>query len=84
MNIPLLKIQFTRNLPQNLQDIADLINKLDGFVDKETLLSLLPFVENPQLILEKLEEESPVGDFTNPTQEKETLTEEEVVGVVTE
>lgn len=84
MNIPLLKIQFTRNLPQNLQDIADLINKLDGFVDKETLLTLLPFVENPQLILEKLEEESPVGDFTNPTQEKETLTEEEVVGVVTE
>lgn len=84
MNIPLLKIQFTRNLPQNLQDIADLINKLDGFVDRETLLTLLPFVENPQLILEKLEEESPVGDFTNPAeQDEETLTEEEVVGVVT-
>lgn len=83
VNIPLLKIQFTRNLPQNLQDIADLINKLDGFVDRETLLTLLPFVENPQLILEKMQEESPVGDFSNPAEE-ETLTEEEVVGVVTE
>lgn len=77
INIPLLKIQFTRNLPQNLQDIADLINKLDGFVDRETLLTLLPFVENPQLILEKLEEETPVGSFTNP-QNTEIITEETV------
>lgn len=74
INIPLLKVQFTRNLPQNLQDIADLINKLDGFVDRETLLTLLPFVENPQLILEKLEEETPAGTFTDPS--TEIITEE--------
>ena len=57
VDIAKLKIQFTRNIPQDLQDIADLIVKLEGIVDKETLLTLLPFVENPQVILDKLAED---------------------------
>lgn len=51
------EIKFTRNIPANLTEIVDTVSKLNGIVDKETLLSLLPFVDNPQDILDKLEEE---------------------------
>ena len=53
-----LKVEFTRNVPNNLTEIVDTVTKLDGKVDKETLLSLLPFIDNPKDVLEKLEAES--------------------------
>ena len=53
-----LKVEFTRNVPNNLTEIVDTVTKLDGKVDKETLLSLLPFIDNPEEVLEKLEQEA--------------------------
>lgn len=53
-----LKVEFTRNVPNNLAEIVDTVTKLDGKVDKETLLSLLPFIDNPKEVLEKLEAEA--------------------------
>lgn len=53
-----LKVEFTRNVPNNLTEIVDTISKLDGKVDKETLLSLLPFVDNPKEVLEKMLQEA--------------------------
>ena len=53
-----LKVEFTRNVPNNLTEIVDTVTKLDGKVDKETLLSLLPFIDNPSEVLEKLEAEA--------------------------
>ena len=53
-----LKVEFTRNVPNNLTEIVDTVTKLDGKVDKETLLSLLPFIDNPKEVLEKLEQEA--------------------------
>ena len=50
-----LKVEFSRNVPNNLTEIVDTVTKLDGNVDKETLLSLLPFIDNPKEVLEKLE-----------------------------
>lgn len=44
-----------RNVPNNLTEIVDTVTKLDGKVDKETLLSLLPFIDNPKEVLEKLD-----------------------------
>lgn len=53
-----LKIEdFTRNIPNNITEIVDAITKLDGKVDKETLLALLPFIENPKEVLEKLKKD---------------------------
>ena len=49
-----LKVEFTRNIPNNITEIVDTVCKLDGMVDKETLLALLPFVDNPKEVLEKL------------------------------
>lgn len=65
-----LKIEFTRNVPNNLTEIVDTVTKLDGKVDKETLLSLLPFIDNPKDVLEKMaqdaEEERKNNDPYNP------------------
>lgn len=49
-----LKVEFTRNVPNNITEIVDTVTKLDGKVDKETLLALLPFIDNPKEVLEKL------------------------------
>lgn len=52
-----IQMTFTRNIPANLTTQADIISKLNGLVSKETLLSLLPFVEDPALEITKLEGE---------------------------
>lgn len=53
-----LKVEFTRNVPNNLTEIVDTVTKLDGKVDKETLLSLLPFIDNPKEVLERMAQEA--------------------------
>lgn len=50
-----LSVVFSRNVPNNNTELVDIVTKLEGKVDKETLLSLLPFVDNPKEVLEKLE-----------------------------
>ena len=52
-----LKIEFSRNVPNNITEIVDTVTKLEGKVDKETLLALLPFIDNPSDVLEKLEQD---------------------------
>ena len=49
-----LKLEFKRNIPANITEIVDTVVKLDGKVDNETLLALLPFVDNPKEGLEKV------------------------------
>ena len=50
-----LKSEFSRNVPNNNTELVDIVTKLDGKVDKETLLALLPFIDDPREVLEKLE-----------------------------
>ena len=40
-------VKFTRNLPTDLVGLADVIVKLKDTCSQETLLTLLPFIENP-------------------------------------
>lgn len=49
--------QFTKSLPENLLEIAQVINNLDGIVSRETLLALLPFVEDSAEEVESAENE---------------------------
>lgn len=51
-------LEFSRNVPNNLTEIVDIVTKLDGKVDDETLLSLLPFVDNPKDVLEKIKKQA--------------------------
>lgn len=53
-----INISFTRNLPVNESDIADLVSKLDGIVSKKTLVAQLPFVEDPDKEIEQIKVES--------------------------
>lgn len=46
-------ISFTRNLPTNTLETAQVINQLRGLVSQETLLSLLPFVPDPKAEIER-------------------------------
>lgn len=50
-------VRFTRNLPTDLTGLADVITKLKDVCSKETLLTLLPFVENPAVEIKKCKQE---------------------------
>ena len=52
-----VQIVFTRNLPQNITDTAQVINQLRGIVSDKTLLSLLPFVKDVDAELEQIQQE---------------------------
>jgi SPP1 family phage portal protein len=52
-----IAVKFTRNLPTDLVGMADVIVKLKEVVSQETLLTLLPFVENPKLEFNKFHTE---------------------------
>ena len=49
---------FSRSLPHNLLELSQIVNNLSGSVSKQTLLSLLPFVEDPDLEIKAVNEES--------------------------
>ena len=51
------KITFTRALPQNVTEIAQMVTSLNGIVSNETLLSLLPFIEKPKEELDRVNSE---------------------------
>lgn len=51
------KITFQRNLPIDETANANVVNTLKGTVSTETLLGLLPFVDNPEDELKKVEAE---------------------------
>ncbi len=48
-----IKLKFTSNVPTDIQSIAQVITQLQNTISQETALSLLPFIENPKLELEK-------------------------------
>ena len=60
-----IEIHFTRNLPINQEDLANMVDKLEGVVSNETLLAQLPFVEDPQEEMRKVEEERQTNPFYN-------------------
>ena len=52
-----ITISFSRNMPDNMTEIVDFIDKLRTLLPDETLISKIPFIENPALEIEKREEE---------------------------
>ena len=70
-----VKIQFTRNLPVNVEETTTIVNSLRGLVSDETLLSLLPFITDPAAELERLKEQQEANmsmySFASGNQEEE-------------
>ena len=52
-----IDMQFRRNKPQNILEQSQIIGNLANMLPQETLLQLLPFVDNPREEMEKLAEE---------------------------
>ena len=61
-----IDIIFTRNVPSNDTDIANIVNTLKDIVSEETLLAQIPFVENVQDELERLKQEREENKELNP------------------
>ena len=61
-----IDIIFTRNIPSNDNDIANMVNTLKDIVSEETLLAQIPFVEDVQNELEKLKKEREENKELNP------------------
>lgn len=55
----LFDMTFTRNIPVNATEAADLVNKISGIVSEETALSQLPFITDVQEEIERLKAERP-------------------------
>lgn len=60
-----IDIQFRRNKPQNLLELAQIITMLAGELSRETRLQLLPIIDNVRDELQKLEDEkkADMADF---------------------
>ena len=67
---------FTRNMPQNTIEIVEVVTKLKGTVSQQTLLSQIPFVDDPQLEMERLEEAKPTIDLDTMGGNEKKLVEE--------
>ncbi len=50
-----IKPVFTRNIPANETEIVSIVKQLYGIVSDETLLSLLPFIENAKEEIKAIE-----------------------------
>ena len=61
-----IDIVFSRNLPSNDIDIANMVNTLQGIVSDETLLAQIPFVEDVQAELERVSDQKEKDKELNP------------------
>ena len=57
---------FTRNKPKNEVELASMVKNLYGILSDETLISILPFVENSKEEIEKrdLEKENTLDSYS--------------------
>lgn len=62
-----IKMQFRRNKPQNILEIAQIITMLSTELSRETRLKMLPTIENVQDELDRLQDEkqSDLNDYGN-------------------
>lgn len=60
---------FTRNLPSNFLEMSDMVVKLHGILPQETLIGLLPFVEDAGFEMQKLKDENKDSMYENFTTE---------------
>jgi len=57
-----LVFSFTRNVPVNISEEADLLVKLDGKISNETRLGLVSFIDNPLDEISKMEEGDEIAE----------------------
>lgn len=79
-----IDINFTRNLPNNIVDIAQMVGQLKDIVSDETLLAQIPFVENVNDEMERIkkqkEEDKELSPFfqAQPMYQTKAMEQEEI------
>ena len=58
-----IEYRFTRNIPRNLNDEAEVARALEGVISKETQLSILSVVDDVKLEIEKMEDERELPSY---------------------
>lgn len=66
-----IEMSFTRNMPTNIPEIVTMVQNLNGVISNQTRVSLLPFVEDPQTEIDKLEAEQNEIDLDSVDYEDE-------------
>ena len=61
-----IEIIFTRNIPSNDADIANVVNQLEGIVSDETLLAQVPFVDDVQAEIDRVKKQKKEDMETSP------------------
>lgn len=72
-----VEIVFHRNLPVNDLEIAQMVSQLQNIVSTETLLTQLPFVDDVQAEMERIEDERAKDPFYNLDLEQSVEDEED-------
>jgi SPP1 family phage portal protein len=72
-----INMDFTRNMPKIVSDMADVVQKLIGIVPTELLYKLLPFIENVDEAIAMLEAEKTTDLSKYETTQTDTIKEVE-------
>lgn len=68
-----VSMDFSRNLPANTNNIADMVSKLLGVVSHETILTQLPFVDDPAAEMAKIAAENEDSMYSDVFQKEPQL-----------
>ena len=76
-----LTYTFTRNVPRNILEEAQIVGQLSGQVSEETKLSVLSIVDDPQKEIERMErEEEAVSDLETRLEKQKIYSDSELSG----
>jgi len=67
------KIVFTENVPTNDEDLLNLINSLRDVVSKETLLGMIPFVDDVEAEMKRIEAENDFSTYEGLNHDAEEI-----------
>lgn len=74
-----LSYTFTRNVPRNILEEAQIVGQLSGQVSEETKLSVLSIIDDPQKEIERMErEEEAMGDLETRLEKQKIYSDAEI------
>ena len=68
-----IEYRFTRNIPRNLNDEAEVARALEGIISKETQLSILSVVDDVKIEIEKMEDERALPEYDYQIKEEQGI-----------
>ena len=70
---------FTRNVPRNILEEAQIVGQLSGQVSEETKLSVLSIIDDPQKEIQRMEkEEEAMGDLETRLEKQKIYSDAEI------